>query len=76
MYHLRTAGKRCFEWGAKIARIWLHKGTIMTGNNYFHRVGMVAIFFKNSKKNKIRVPIKGSRTFFTRNGATVPNKMP
>ena len=25
MYPLRTAGKGTFEWGAKIARIWVHK---------------------------------------------------
>ena len=31
---------------------------------------------KNSKKNKIRVPMKRNGSFFTRHGATVPHKMP
>ena len=49
MYPLRTAGKGTFEWGAKIARIWVHKGTILAKNDYFHRVGMVAIISKVPK---------------------------
>ena len=46
MYPLRTPGKGTFEWGVKIARIWVHKSTILAGSDHFHRVGMVAIFFE------------------------------
>ena len=46
MYPLRTAGKGTLEWGAKIARIWVHKCTVLAGKDLFHRVGMVAISLK------------------------------
>ena len=75
MYPLRTAGKGTFEWGAKIARIWVHESTILAGNDYFHRVGMVAIFLK-ILKIKIRVPRKRNGPFLRHYGATVPHKLP
>ena len=43
VYPLQTAGKGTFEWGAKIAQIWVHKCTVSAGKDYFHRVGMVPI---------------------------------
>ena len=38
-YPLRTAHKGTFGWGAKIARTWLHKETILARNNYFTESG-------------------------------------
>ena len=50
MYPLRTVGKEPSEWGAKIEPVRVQNRLIVAGNDYFHRVGMVAIFSKILKK--------------------------
>ena len=50
MYPLRTAGKGTFEWGANMARIWVHNPTVLAGKGFFHTVRLVAIFLKILKK--------------------------
>ena len=50
MYPLRTAGKETFEWGANMARIWVHKPMVLAQKDFFHRVGLVAIFLRNLKR--------------------------
>ena len=58
------AGKGSFEWGANMARIWVHKPTVLAGKGFFHRLRLVAIFL-NLCKNKIRVPVKRNGPFLT-----------
>ena len=62
-------------------RTWVHKCTILAGNDYLHQFGMVATFLKilknqKIKKLKIRLPTKRNGPFLRRYGATMPHKVP
>ena len=49
-FGLGMADKRTFEWGAKLARIWVSKSTALPRKSLFAGFGMVAIFLNIEKK--------------------------